>query len=171
MLVQHFALCAAIHQVLKFLLAVDFDEKLRQFPQGLDRHHLAVHVGARAAVRADHPAHHDLAVVFHGLRSSQAIAAAGSASKLARHLGTLGSLAHHIAAGPAAGDEQQCIDDDGFAGAGLAGQRGEAAFELELRLIDEHQIAQLKMSQHGLVVRVWPPYAPRPQCSFERSSR
>ena len=171
MLVQHFALRAAVHQTLEFLLAVDLDEKFRQFPQSLDGHQLAVHIGARAAVGADHPAHHELAVEFDRLRVEPAIAAAGSAAKLAAHLGTFGALAHDVAAGPAAGDQQQGIDDDGFAGAGLAGQRGEAGLELEFRLIDENQIAQLQVSQHGLSRRDWPPYAPRPQCSFERSSR
>ncbi len=35
---------------------------------------------------------------------------------------------------PAAGDQQQRVDDDGFSRAGLAGQRGQAGAEFELRL-------------------------------------
>jgi len=47
-------------------------------------------------------------------------------------------LAHHVARAAAAGDQQQRIDDDGFAGAGLAGERSEAGFEFDFGLIDQH---------------------------------
>ncbi len=50
-LIEQLALCAALHQVLEFLLAVDLDQELGELAQCLHRHQLAVHIGARAAVR------------------------------------------------------------------------------------------------------------------------
>src|ERR1700690_2783522 len=67
MLIEHLALRAALDQMLKFLLTMDFYEEFRKFAQRLNRHQLAVDVGARTAVRARHPAHRDLAVVLNGL--------------------------------------------------------------------------------------------------------
>ena len=174
-LVQHLALRAAIHQALEFLLAMDFDEELRQFAQCLERHHLAVHIGARTAVRADHPPHHEIAVVFDCLRLEPGLRCAWKRVKTRRDFGALRALAHDVAAGAAAGNEQQRIDDDGFAGAGLAGERREAGPKFEFRLIDEHEIAQLQVGEHGPNRRRAGHFGrrtpPRPQCSFERSSR
>ncbi len=81
--------------------------------------------------------------------SSQACAALGNASKLA--LTSARSAPWRTMSPPraAARDEQQRIDDDGFAGAGLAGQRRQAGFEFEFRLIDQHEIAQLKVGEHS----------------------
>ena len=64
-------------------------------------------------------------------------------------LGALRTLARDITGSAAARDQQQGIDHDGLAGAGLAGQGGEAAAEFEFRMIDENQVPQLKMRQHG----------------------
>ena len=67
MFVEQLALRAALHQMLKFLLAVDLDQEFGELAQRLQRDQLAVHVGARAAVGADDPAHDELAVVLDGL--------------------------------------------------------------------------------------------------------
>ena len=83
------------------------------------------------------------------LRLEPGFRGGGKGGETRRHLGAFRALAHDVAAGAAAGDEQQRVDDDGFAGAGFAGQRGEAGFEFELGLIDEHEIAQLKVGEHA----------------------
>ena len=151
MLVEQLALRAALHQVLEFLLAVDLDQEFGQLAQGLHRHQLAVHVGARAAVRADHPAHDELALVLDRLRLEPARAPADSGEKLAA---TSARSAPWRTTSPAPRPpaiSSKRIDHDGFAGAGLAGERGEAGAELELRLVDDDEIAQFKMSEHGSV--------------------
>ena len=68
MFIEQLALRAALHQMLEFLLPVDFDQIFGELAQRLNRNHLAVDVGARAAVRADQPAHHDFAIVLDRLR-------------------------------------------------------------------------------------------------------
>ena len=148
-LIEQLALCAALHQMLELLLAVDFDEEFGEFAQRLNRHQLAVDIGARAAVRADHAAHDDLAVVLDGLRLEPAQRAVGQPGETRGHFGALGALTHHIAGAAASGDQQQGVHHDGLAGAGFAGQGGEPRTELELRLIDDDEIAQLEMREHG----------------------
>ena len=64
-------------------------------------------------------------------------------------LGALRALAHDVAGAPTPGNQQQRIDDDGFAGAGFTRKRGEAGAEFQFGLIDQYQIPQLKMRQHG----------------------
>ena len=150
MFVEHFALGAAIHQALEFLLAVDFDQVLRQFPQCLNRYHLAVHIGSRTAVRADHPAQHDFAVAVDALRFEPGFGRLRKGVETRGDLGALGAAAHDVPAGAAAGNEQERIDDDGLTGAGFAGEGREAGFEFEFGLIDDDQIAQLQVRQHAL---------------------
>ncbi len=72
------------------------------------------------------------------------------------HLGTFGALAHDVAACPAARDERQGIDHDGFSGAGFAGERGEAGGKFELGAVDQHEIAQLQVREHGSSQRPLP---------------
>ncbi len=138
--------------MLELLLTVDFDQQLGQFPQRLQRYHLTVHVGARAAIRADHPPHHELAVAIDRLLFEPGAGSLRQSRKARADFGTLGTLARDIAGPAPAGDQQQRVHDDGFTRAGLAGERGQAAAEFELGLIDENQIPQLKMRQHGLDV-------------------
>src|SRR3984957_11091881 len=78
----------------------------------------------------------------------------GEGGKARGDFGALGSLAYDIAGGATPGDQQQRIDDDGFSGTGFAREGREAGAEFELGLIDEHQIPQLKMRQHGWAFRL-----------------
>ena len=66
-------------------------------------------------------------------------------------LGAFCALTHDVAGAAPARDEQQRIDHDGLAGPGLAGERGQSGAELELRLVDDDEIAQLKLSEHEKV--------------------
>src|SRR6202789_3472683 len=140
--------------MLELLLTMNFDQKLGQFAQSLERNDLAVHVGARAAIGADDSPNHELPVEIDRLFRQPSERRLRQGRKAGGDLGTLRALARDIAGTASAGDQQQGIDHDGFARAGLAGQGGEAAAELELCLIDENQISQLKMREHGLDVGV-----------------
>jgi hypothetical protein len=135
--------------VLVLLLSVDLDEQIGELAQRLQRHELSVHVGPRAAVGAEHAAQDELALVLDRLFLEPAQRVRGERGEGGRDLGAFRALTHDVAGAAPARDEQQRIDDDGLAGAGLAGERGEPRAELELRLVDDDEIAQLQLSQHG----------------------
>ena len=135
--------------MLEFLLTVDFDQMLRQFPQSLQGHYLAIHIGARAAIRTDDAPYHEFAVEVDGLPLQPFDGGSRQVREARSHLGPLRALTRDIARAAAAGDQQQGIDHDGFTGAGLAREGGQAAAEFELGLIDEHQVPQLQMREHA----------------------
>ena len=82
--------------------------------------------------------------------TGDAIGPGGTSRRAFLGLGAFGALTHDVPAGAAAGNQQQCIHHDGLAGAGLAGECAQAGAEFQFGLIDDHQIAQLQMSQHVL---------------------
>ena len=130
--------------MLVLLLAVDLDEQIGELAQRLQRHELAVHVGARAAVGAEHAPQDELALVLDRLLLEPAQGAGRERGEAGSHLGALRALTHDVAAAAPARDEQQRIDHDGLAGAGLARERGQSGAELELRLVDDDEIAQFR---------------------------
>ena len=105
-------------------------------------------VAAIGTVRADDPAYDDFAVVFHRLSLEPQQGARGQPAKTCGHFGALRAVAHDIPGTAAAGNEQQGVHHDGFAGTGFAGQGGQPFAKLEFRLIDDDEIAQLKMREH-----------------------
>ena len=56
--------------------------------------------------------------------------------------------------------QRQRVDEDGLAGAGLAGEHGEAGVEFEFERIDDDEIADAERPQHVYISL---------QCSFSRS--
>ena len=81
--------------------------------------------------------------------------------ELGADLGSRRAFAHHACIAPAAERELQCIDQDRLAGAGLAGERREAALEVDLECGDDHEIAQGQSAQHRQLT-------PEFQCSLRR---
>src|SRR5690606_25480558 len=53
---------------------------------------------------------------------------------------------------PPAQSQGQRIEQDGLAGAGLAGQHGHAAVERQVELVDEDDIANRKRVQHARII-------------------
>jgi hypothetical protein len=147
--IEHFALRIASDQVLKFLLAVNLDEQFRKLRERLEWHHLAVDISPRSAVHGDHAAQQHLAVVLDGLAVEPRARTRRQIDERRRRFGPLRALAHVALACTAAGEHDQGVDDQGLAGAGFAGQCREPRPEVERRLLDDHEIAQLQMSQHG----------------------
>jgi len=90
-----------------------------------------------------------------------------------RDLGALRTVAHGAAVGSSADREQQRIHQDRLPGAGLAGEYGESGPELDLHGLDDREIANLQVAEHGAAQATggWASRTPRPQCSFERSIR
>ena len=64
-------------------------------------------------------------------------------------IGALGAGAHHAAVGAVAEAEAEGIHEDGLAGAGLAGDDGEAGREFQLQVLDDGELADAQQTQHG----------------------
>ncbi len=62
--------------------------------------------------------------------------------------GGLGAGAYEIGLGAGAADQQQRVDDDGFAGAGLAGEDVETRCEDDARFLQDRQVPDRELSQH-----------------------
>src|ERR1700727_1614022 len=65
------------------------------------------------------------------------------------HLALLGALAHHRGIAARAERQRESIEQDRFAGAGLAGERGKADTEIDVQAIDQDDVADGKPSEHG----------------------
>ena len=171
-LVDQGALRVAPDERLEFLLAMDVDQPLAEFAHGLRRQRLAIDVLARAPVAADHAPQDELAVVGGDRLLFQPAADRRIRADLEgrRDLGALRAMAQRVGARAPAEREHHGVHDDGLAGAGLAGQGGQAAGQLELDGVDDREVADLQVRKHDQDSR--PPVRPlRPQCSLDRSRR
>ena len=133
------------------MLTVDVDENAAGLPQQQHRNGLAVDVCPGAAVRRQNPAHHELVAALDRLLLQPA---QQSRRRLAQiegrgDLGPLGPVADHFRSAAAAGQQLQRIDQDRFAGAGLAGEHRESRVELELDGLDDGEVADLQSDEHG----------------------
>jgi hypothetical protein len=171
---QQLALVAAPGERLELQLPVHLDEQLAQAAQRLHRHRLAVDVGAAATVRGHGAAQQHLAVVLDLLllQPGQGGRVRGH-GEAGRHFGALRAVAHGAAVGPSAHRQQQCIHEDRLAGPGLARQHGESRTELDFDALDDREVANLQVAEHGAgqAIGGWVSRTPRPQCSFERRIR
>ncbi len=66
------------------------------------------------------------------------------------HLALLGALAHHGGVAARAERQRESIEQDRFAGAGLAGERGKAGPEIDVQAIDQDDVADGKASKHDV---------------------
>ena len=129
---------------------MDIDERFAELAQCLHGHRLAVHVRARATVGADYSPQHAFALVLDRLLGEP-----GARGGVVRDgegggdFGALGAVPHDLGARATAGGEQQGVYENGFAGAGFAGQHRQAGGELQLGGVDDREIADLDMQQHG----------------------
>ena len=178
--IEQLALRGALHQRLIFHLAVDIDERLAKLTQCLHRQCLAVDVGARAAVRADYsPQHYGLIFVLDRLLGEP-----GARSRVVGNrkrggdLGAVGAMPNDFSTGATASGEQQGVDQDRLAGAGFAGEHRQAGGELQLGGIDDCEIADLDVEEHGArqssdlaCDSAGGTRSPRPQRNLERRMR
>ncbi len=65
------------------------------------------------------------------------------------HLAVLGAGADHCGIAAGAEREREGIEEDRFAGAGLAGECGKAGPEIDVQAIDQDDVADGKAGQHG----------------------
>ena len=143
------------------VLAVDVHQQLPELAQQAGRHRAAIDVRPRAAVGAHGAAQDAVAAVGQvvGIQPGQRCGHRRDVEH-GRHLGLLGADPDRLGARAFAQGQQQRVHHQRFAGAGLAGQRGEAGFELELGRLDDGEIFDAQSDQHPQP----------PQCSLVRSS-
>jgi hypothetical protein len=103
---------------------VDIDERFAELAQRLHRHRLAVHVRARASVCTDASPQDDGPVfVLEGLLGQPGTRGGIVGDREGGgDFGALGAVPHDFGPGAAARSEQQGIDENRLAGAGLAGE-------------------------------------------------
>ena len=66
-----------------------------------------------------------------------------------RHLPLLKSLPHQRLVAAAAQGQRESIEQDRFSGAGLAGERGEAAGKIDVEPLDQNDVANGQSGEHG----------------------
>ncbi len=66
-----------------------------------------------------------------------------------RHGRLLGAMAHRVAGGLVAQQQRERVDEDGFAGAGFAGQQVEAGRELHGHVVDHRVVFDPQFQEHG----------------------
>ena len=137
-----------IEQPAVVVLAVDFDRQGTEFAKHRRSDRRPAEEGAAAAVALERPPD-DQRFTRIGLDSM-----AGEQHKrwmaswkvdFGGDRGGFGAGANQTAVGALSKRQSKRIKKDRFAGSGLAGQDSKAAFELERKLLDENDIADLEM--------------------------
>ena len=65
-------------------------------------------------------------------------------------LALLGAVAHQRRIAARAERQREGVEQDRFAGAGLAGQRGKAGAEIDVQPVDQNDVADGEASQHRI---------------------
>src|SRR4051794_28239733 len=135
------------------MLAMDLDERAAQRFEDLHAHRLVVHEGARASVRELHAAQ-DQAVL-----GADAVLGKRRERRMLRldvkrrgHLPLLGALAHEARVAAAAERKRESIEQDRFAGAGLAGEHREAGRIIDVEPFDQNDVADRETGEHTIAI-------------------
>ena len=134
------------------VLTVDFDERYAKRAQDLHTDRLIVDKGAGAAVGKLHPAQNEL--VF----AAQAIVGKERARRMVladfksgNHLTLHGAVAHQGDVAARSERKSKSVEQDGFAGAGFAGQYGKTGAEIDVQPIDKDDVADGEPGEHSEV--------------------
>ena len=140
-----------------FMLAVDLDQAFGQFAELRDGRRAAVDPCTRSAVGAQGATQLAiLALIEFGLAQPRQRGGRIAQVEQGNQLGALGAMAHHAAIGAQAGQEVEGVDQQRLAGAGFAGNNGQARAEFEFGRRDHGEILDGQVSQHRDSVRDWP---------------
>ena len=135
------------------VLAVDFDQRRAERAQYLHADRLVVDEGAGAAVGELHrrtinsssPQDREQIVVGEHAARRMVLGEV----ECGDHLALFGALAHQRGIATRAERQRKSIEQDRFAGAGLAGERGKAGAEIDIQPIDQDDVADGEARQHG----------------------
>jgi len=134
------------------VLAVDLDQGLTDLAQGGDARRLVVDEGAAAAVGGQGAAQDQLLA---GGDIEAALADQGDQGRVVGGgedgggRGLFGPGPHQTGVGACPQRQAEGVENDRLAGPGLAGQHGQAAMDLEVERIDQHDVADGEGGQHG----------------------
>ena len=133
------------------MLAMDLDQRAAERFQHLHAHRLVVDEGARAPVGKLHAAQ-DQAVL-----GSDAVFGEQCERRVARldiecgrHLSLLGALPHQTGVAAAAERKREGIEQDRFAGAGLAGEHRKTSRIIDVEPFDQNDVADGEPGEHAL---------------------
>ena len=132
--IQQREMLGGIEQLLMFVLAVQLDQPIRQILERRGGGQRAVDEGAAAALRGDLAAHDQLAAVF------------GFEDRFDG--GDVFAGANQILRGASAEQQADRLDEDGLAGAGLAGQDVERLFKIDGDRLDDRKVADGQVADH-----------------------
>ena len=124
------------------VLAVDLDQGLPHLFQQLHADGGVVDQRAGAAVGALHPPQDQGVAPLDAVGGKEGKdGMAGAGLEDGGHLALGRALAHERGIAPGADGQRKGIEQDRLAGAGLAGEHGEAGLEFEIELIDQDDVA------------------------------
>ena len=147
--VEQVELARGLEQPLMLVLAVHLHERVAEPLEEADRDRRVVDEGAMAAATRELAADHDLAVL-HGqsrLIEHGRHAAIGHGEHRLDG-GGLGVGANHIGLRARAAYQENRVDQDGLAGAGLAGEDVEAGGEGDGDVLDHREVPDPQLAQH-----------------------
>jgi hypothetical protein len=140
----------ALEQGLMLVLAVDLDQAFAQFGQLRQRRGASVDPRARAAVGAQRASQLavralvELVFAQPGQRRRIRVDA-----EFGPELGAFGAVPHHSGIRARAGQEQQRVDEQGLARAGLARDHGKSRAQRDFDLADDREVLDVEGNQHG----------------------
>ena len=147
--VEQPAMGCGVDQSAVVVLAVNLDEGRADRAQHLRRHRLVVEEGAGAAIGQLDPAQDQFVlgrnVVGGEYRPRRMI---DRHIEGRRHLPLLGALANQAGIAAGAQRERERIEQDRFAGAGLAGQHRKARREIDIEAVDQDDVSDREPGQH-----------------------
>ncbi|MNT47886.1 hypothetical protein D3C72_1846360 [compost metagenome] len=140
-------------QQLVGVLSVDVDQLVPHFAQLCQRGRGAVDKSLAAAAGIDRtPQQHRAGAIVGIVGIELALGQPGVERRVGREggadAGAGRAFAHDAGVGPLAQHQGQGVDQDRLAGAGLAGEDGEARGEIQVERIDDDEIADGQAAQH-----------------------
>ena len=145
------------------MLTMDVEKEIGGFLELRQRRRAAVDEGTRAAAGIDYAAQDQRAVISSETGFIEPSGKCGQTvdGEPGGNFGTGGAAAHHPAFGTVAQCQGERVDQDGFAGPGLAGEHGQPGLEIQLDRLDQQVVADGKVRQHGdaLCVKAFCPSA------------
>ena len=150
--VQQGAVGLPVQQADGLVLAMDLDQGLADLAQGGDPRRLVIDEGAAAAVGGQGAAQDQLLARHHvkapfADQGDQGGVVGGGEDGSGR--GLFGTRPHQTGVRPRAQRQAEGVEDDRLARPGLAGQHGQAAVNLKVEGIDQHNVADGQGGQHG----------------------
>ncbi len=154
--IEMIAMGGRIEQALGLELTFDFHQAIAQSAQQTDADRLIVDEGPRAAITGQLPAQDQTVIRLDSLvlQDRQRRMLVGQ-RKFGCDGGLGGTLPDQPGFGTSAQGQSQCVEQDGLAGPGLAGQDGEASIEGQIQLLDQHHILNGECDQHGCQALLW----------------